>query len=64
MLATYGAAPLLIGFISAWISAVLAVKWMVGYLKSHGMEIFGWYRVALAIAVAAWLLWPAGAATP
>jgi undecaprenyl-diphosphatase len=64
MLATYGAVPLLIGFVSAWISAVLAVKWMVGYLKSHGMEIFGWYRVALAIAVAAWLLWPAGAATP
>jgi undecaprenyl-diphosphatase len=64
MLATYGAAPLLIGFVSAWISAVLAVKWMVGYLKSHGMEIFGWYRVALAIAVAAWLLWPAGTATP
>jgi undecaprenyl-diphosphatase len=64
MLATYGAAPLLIGFISAWISAVLAVKWMVGYLKSHGMEIFGWYRVALAIAVAAWLLWPLGAVTP
>jgi undecaprenyl-diphosphatase len=55
---------LLIGFLSAWISAVLAVKWMVGYLKSHGMEIFGWYRVALAIAVAAWLLWPAGTAIP
>jgi len=65
MLATYGAAPLLIGFVSAWISAVLAVKWMVGYLKSHGMEIFGWYRVALAIAVAVWLLWPAApVATP
>ncbi len=58
MLATYGVVPLLIGFVSAWISAVLAVKWMVGYLKSHGMEIFGWYRVALAIAVAIWLLWP------
>jgi undecaprenyl-diphosphatase len=61
MLATYGAVPLLIGFVSAWISAVLAVKWMVNYLKSHGMEIFGWYRVALAIAVTIWLLWPAGA---
>ena len=57
MLATYGAVPLLIGFGAAWLSAVLAVKWMVGYLKSHGMEIFGWYRVALAIVVAAWLLW-------
>lgn len=58
MLATYGAVPLLIGFGAAWLSAVLAVQWMVGYLKSHGMEIFGWYRVLLAIAVAAWLLWP------
>ncbi len=58
MLETYGVVPLLIGFGAAWLSAVLAVKWMVGYLKSHGMEIFGWYRVILAIAVAAWLLWP------
>ena len=58
MLATYGATPLLIGFGAAWLSAVLAVKWMVGYLKSHGMEIFGWYRVALAFVVAGWLLWP------
>ncbi len=58
MLAAYGPVPLAIGFAAAWLSAVLAVKWMVGYLKSHGMEIFGWYRVILAFAVATWLLWP------
>ena len=57
MLAAYGPVPLVVGFASAWLSAVLAIKWMVGYLKSHGMEIFGWYRVLLAIAVTAWLLW-------
>lgn len=57
MLETFGFVPLLTGFVAAWLSAVLAVKWMVGYLKSHGMEIFGWYRVLLALAVAVWLLW-------
>ena len=58
MLAHYGAVPLLIGLGAAWLSAVIAVKWMVGYLKSHGLEIFGWYRIGAAIVVAAWLLWP------
>lgn len=55
MLSTFGALPLLVGFFAAWISAVLAVKWMVGYLNKHGMGIFGWYRVILACVVAVWL---------
>jgi len=59
MLELYGPTPLLVGFAAAWISAVLAIKWMVGYLKSHGLGIFGWYRIAAALAVATWLLWPA-----
>ena len=58
MLSTYGPTPLLIGFGAAWLSAVIAVKWMVSYLQSHGLEIFGWYRVVLAIAVTVWLVWP------
>ena len=55
MLDAFGPAPLAVGFLAAWISAVLAVKWMVGYLNKHSMDIFGWYRVALACAVALWL---------
>lgn len=58
MLSSYGWLPVAAGFFAAWLSAILAVKWMVGYLNKHGMEIFGWYRVILAIAVTAWLLWP------
>ncbi len=55
MFETFGALPLAVGFFAAWISAVLAVKWMVGYLNKHGMDVFGWYRVGLACMVAIWL---------
>lgn len=56
MVQEYGWWPMVIGSIAAWASAVLAVKWMVGYLKKHGMEVFGYYRIAIAIALAALLL--------
>ena len=56
MHAAYGMTPMLVGSIAAWVSAVVAIKWMVNYLKRNGMSIFGYYRVALAIGVAIALL--------
>lgn len=56
MLEQYGWAPMIIGSVAAWLSAVLAVKWMVAYLKQHGMEVFGYYRIAIAIAAAILIL--------
>ena len=35
----------LIGFVVAFVSAVIAVRWLVGYLNRHGLELFGWYRL-------------------
>ena len=52
MLAEYGPGALAAGFVAAWLSAVLAVRWMVAYLNAHGMAIFGYYRVVLAVVVA------------
>ncbi len=52
----YGWINMLLGSVAAWASAVLAVTWMVAYLKSHGMELFGYYRIAIAVVVAGLLL--------
>ena len=56
MLDAYGWGPMIVGSVAAWASAVAAVTWMVAYLKKHGMEVFGYYRIAIAIAVAVMLL--------
>lgn len=46
---TYGILNPLIGLVVAFASAVVAVRWMVGYLQSHDLRIFGWYRIAVAV---------------
>ena len=48
MVATYGLPVLLAGFAMAWVSAALAVKWMVAWLNRHGLAIFAWWRIAAA----------------
>jgi undecaprenyl-diphosphatase len=50
----------LVGLVVAFISAVLAVKWMVSWLNERGFDVFGWYRigvgaVALGAIGAGWL---------
>ena len=52
----YGPVEIALGFVFAFVSAVIAVKWMVAYLQKHGMAIFGYYRVAIALVVGVLLL--------
>jgi undecaprenyl-diphosphatase len=56
MLEHYGPLSLAVGFVAAWLAAVISVRWMVRWLEGHGMAIFGWYRIALALGVALWML--------
>ncbi|MBR2126337.1 MAG: undecaprenyl-diphosphate phosphatase [Akkermansia sp.] len=53
MLSTIGWLPLVVGTATAWLSAVIAVKWMVGYLNRHSLSIFGWYRIGAAMVMLA-----------
>ncbi len=56
MLDAYGPLEMFLGFLFAFISAVIAIRWMVNYLKNHGMAVFGYYRIAVAVVVALMLL--------
>ena len=56
MIDAYGLAVPLLGLAVAFASALVAMRWMVGYLNRHGLEIFGWYRIAAALALAGLLL--------
>jgi undecaprenyl-diphosphatase len=48
MLAEYGVARPMVGLLAALVSALAAVTWMVNRLQSHGLALFGWYRLAAA----------------
>ncbi len=51
MVHEYGVTPMLIGVVAAAVFAALAVKWLVSYLQSHGLSVFGWYRIALGMTI-------------
>ena len=41
--------PLMVGFLAAFISSLLVVKWFTKYLAHHNLTIFAYYRLLLAI---------------
>jgi undecaprenyl-diphosphatase len=45
-----------IGFATAFVVALIVVRWFVGFVSRHGFSIFGWYRIAIGIAMAALLI--------
>ena len=52
----YGVLAPVVGFVVAFVAAVVAVRWMVAYLERGSLLVFGWYRLAIAAVAAALLL--------
>lgn len=51
LISAYEPMGLVAGFLMSWITAMFAIKWMVGYLNRHPFTIFAWWRILLAIIV-------------
>ncbi|MCA9794709.1 MAG: undecaprenyl-diphosphate phosphatase [Candidatus Eremiobacteraeota bacterium] len=49
MVDAYGIGVPLVGLVAALVSAFIAVRWMVSWLQSRGLAVFGWYRIAAGI---------------
>lgn len=45
------AAVLILGMAVAFVVSILAIKFLMGYIKKHDFKVFGWYRIVLGIFV-------------
>ena len=44
-------AMLSVGLFVAFVVSVLAIKFLMGYIKKHDFKVFGWYRIVLGVLV-------------
>ena len=49
-------ALLAIGMIVAYVLSLIAIKFLMSYIKKHDFKVFGWYRIILGIAVIGYFL--------
>lgn len=49
-------ATLLIGNVVAFVVAMLAIRFFIGFLTKHGFKVFGWYRIGLGALLLALIL--------
>jgi undecaprenyl-diphosphatase len=52
MIQVFGVSHVLLGAVVAAITAALCVRFLVHWLTRHGLAVFAWYRIAVAVALA------------
>ena len=44
----FGVIDPLVGLLFAFVSAVVAIRWLISYLEHNSLAVFGWYRIVVA----------------
>ncbi len=47
---------LAVGCLTAFIVSLVAIRFLVGYVRKHDFSVFGWYRIALSLVVTIFFL--------
>jgi len=47
---------LLVGMVVSFVVSIIAIKFLLGYIKKHDFKVFGWYRIALGVLVLLYFL--------
>jgi undecaprenyl-diphosphatase len=47
---------LVVGIVTSGLGGWLVIRFLLSFLRRHGLEVFAWYRVILAAVVAYFLL--------
>ena len=45
---------LVVGIVSAFVMSVIAIKFLMGYIKKNDFTAFGWYRIVVGVLVLAY----------
>jgi undecaprenyl-diphosphatase len=48
-----GSLLIAIGFVAAFVSALIVVRWFIGFVGRHGFGPFAWYRIILGTIILA-----------
>jgi len=49
-------AILLVGMVVAFVVSILAIRFLLGYIKTNDFKAFGWYRIVLGVLVMGYFL--------
>ncbi len=57
MLDSGAASEIAVGFVAAFVSAILVVRWLLGFVSRNGYAVFGWWRIVVGsiVLLALWM---------